>query len=229
MVFAKQGAKVSLVGRNEARLKAVAEKIRSNGSPIPLSIVADVSKDAARIIDQTIQQFGQLDVLVNNAGIGGVSSPSTMDFGAYDSIFATNCRAPVELTKLAVPHLEKTKGNVINVSSIGGFKPYVEVTAYGMAKAALDMYTKCASLELAPKGIRVNSVNPGAIVTPIMQSVGMDEDTVKRIMAVESTKYPVGRIGKVSDTTDAILFVADEKSSFINGAILVVDCGRQHV
>lgn len=226
--FAKAGAKVVLVGRDEIRLNTVADKIKSNGSPTPLAIVADVSKDAQKIIDQTIQHFGRVHVLVNNAGIARFCLPSTMDLEQYDTIFTTNCRAPVELTKLAVPHLEKTKGNVVNISSIGASMPIKELTSYCMAKAALDMYTKCASLELAPKGIRVNTVSPGAIITPIFGTLGVRAEESKQMMEMELPKYPVGRLGQVADTTNAILFVANEKTSFINGTILVVDGGRQH-
>lgn len=227
--FAKNGAKVVLIGRNEVRLNGVVDKIKSNGSPNPLVIVADVTKDAQKIIDETIQNFDQLDVLVNNAGIVGADTTSTINLEQLDDIFATNCRAVVELTKLAVPHLVKTKGNIVNISSIAGLKPFKDATSYCMSKAALDMFTKCASLELAPKGIRVNAVNPGLIVTPILKNIGLDDAMLQDFIEQEKETYPVGRVGIVADTSNAILFVANEKSSFINGALLVVDGGKLHV
>lgn len=227
--FSKQGAKVALVGRNEVRLNAVVEKIKNNGSPTPIAIIADVSKEASHIIDQTIQQFGQIDVLVNNAGIVGADSASTINLEQFDNIFATNIRGVVELTKLAVPHLEKTKGNVINVSSIVGLTCAKGAVSYAMSKAALDMYTKCASLELAPKGIRVNAINPGMIKTPIFETTGASKSDVEVIQQNAVKNYPVGRIGEVADTSNAILFLANENSSFINGVLLPIEGGRMHV
>lgn len=161
--FAKLGGKVALVGRNEELLDEVVNAIVEAGSPEPLKIVADVTVDAERIINETIEHFGQLDVLVNNAGFGKKQSimESSMEF--YDEIMATNTRAVVELTKLAAPHLETTKGNIVNVSSIAGIIAIKNMPFYNMTKAALDQFTACAALEFGPKGVRVNSVNPGAI------------------------------------------------------------------
>lgn len=223
--FAKQGAKVVLVGRNEARLNAVANKITKNGSSLPLIIVADVSKDASRIINETIQHFGQLDTLINNAGIFRTNTASNVDLKVFDEVMAINCRSIVEITKLAVPYLEKTKGCVVIISSISGLKAYQEEISYCVSKAAIDMYVKCASLELAPKGIRVNSVNPGVIDTPIFKTIGLDGENLQAHLEREKQSYPVGRIGVVSDTTNAILYLADQKSSFVNGINLVVDGG----
>lgn len=227
--FAELGAKVALVGRNEVRLSAVVAKIEAAGFASPLAIVADVTKDAPKIIGQTIQRFGKLDVLVNNAGIVQKDTASTVELAAFDTVLATNCRAVVELTKLAVPHLEQSKGNVVNVSSIAGLQPCNIATSYCMSKAALDMYTKCASLDLAPRGVRVNSVNPGVIETPIFNTVGLEGPLLQGFLEQEKKTYPVGRIGVVADTTWAILFLASERSSFINGALLPVDGGKLNV
>lgn len=224
--FAKKGAKVALVGRNEDRLNVVIDVIKKNSSSEPLAIIADVSKDATRIIDQTIKRFNRLDILVNNAGFGVVDNASNIDLEKFDSIFGTNVRGIVELTKLAVPLLEQTKGNVVNISSNFGLKPYKDMISYCMSKAALDMYTKCASLELAPKGIRVNSINPGMTKTSFMIPLGMNADMENELIKQHLSITPARRIGIVSDTTNAILFVTDEKSSFINGALLVVDGGK---
>lgn len=221
--FAKEGAKVVLVGRNDARLHTVAEKIKNFGAVAPLTILADVSKDATRIIHQTIQHFGQLDVLVNNAGIGNTDTASTVDLDRFDRVFATNVRGVVELTKLAVPHLENTKGNVVIISSDIGIKPLMQCTSYCMTKAAINMYTKCASLELAPKGIRVNAVNPGLTKTAFMEPLGTE--MVNHFYEQHKHEVPVGRNGEVGDITNGILFLANEKSSFINGALLVINGG----
>lgn len=158
--LAKLGAKVAIVGRNEKRLKAVAEEIKKSGSATPLTIVADVTKDAERIVNETIKHFGQLDILINNAGVGKQDSVLAANLDAFDWTFDTNVRAVINLTKLCVPHLEKSKGNVVNISSDSGFKASVNLMSYCMSKSALNQFTKCSALDLAPKGIRVNAINP---------------------------------------------------------------------
>lgn len=170
-LLSKLGGKLVLVGRNQKRLEKVASEINgsdtataSNESSIqivpPLTIVADLTKDCQRIIDQTIEHFGQLDVLVNNAGVNVEVPVMEAQMDKFDLIFNTNVRSVIELSKLAVPHLEKTKGNIVNVSSICGLVPVYSSTFYSMSKAALDQFTKCSSNEFAKRGIRVNSVNP---------------------------------------------------------------------
>lgn len=139
--FAKLGARVSLVDISESGLETVAGKLKSFGvePSATLSVVADVTKDAAKIIDETIKRFGQLDVLVNNAGISKRGFPSSMDLDMFDQTIAVNCRAVIELTGLAIPHLEKTKGNIVNVSSVVSVQVVPILTAYCMSKAAIKM------------------------------------------------------------------------------------------
>lgn len=215
--LAKLGASVSIVGRNEKRLNEVAERIIKSGSPKPLPIVADVTKDAKRIIDETVKQFGQIDVLVNNAGVFRVDSVVDFNVNEYDKLMDINLRSAIVLTNLAVPYLEKTRGNVINVSSDSGITAYSNYMSYCVSKAGLDQFTKCAAIGLAEKKIRVNSINPGDIRTPIMGTIGLDVDEY-----YEKAKkaYLVGRVGEVSDTSAAIEFLATQ--SFINGISFVI-------
>lgn len=158
--LAELGAKVAAVGRNGTRLNAVLDEIKkSNGGEL-LPIVADVTKDAERIVNETINHFGQLDVLVNSAGFAIFDSVIDANLSEFDRLFDTNVRAVINLTKLCVPHLEKTKGNVVTVSSCAGRKPSPNILSYCMSKAAIDQFTKCSALDLASKGIRVNAINP---------------------------------------------------------------------
>lgn len=226
--FAQQGAKVVMVDLDASSLDSVAHKIISFGSLTPLQITADVTKDARRIIDETIENFDQLDILVNNAGILRFDAASRVNMDIYDQLFAVNVRAMLELTKLAAPHLEKTKGNVVNLSSMCALRPYALSMSYCMTKSAVTMYTKCAALELGPKGIRVNAINPGVIQTPIFRASGCSQERADKLAEEQADICPVRRIGNVSDTTNAILFLANDKSSFINGACLSVDGGSLH-
>lgn len=120
---AKLGAKVAIVGRNKNNLNDVAEKIKKSGALAPLVIVADVTKDAERIVEETIKNFRKLDVLVNNAGCLILDNFADVNMLEFDRQFDTNVRSAIYLTKLCVPHLEKTKGNIVNVSSIAGLRP----------------------------------------------------------------------------------------------------------
>lgn len=129
--FAKQGALLSLIGRNAERLAGVVSKIQESGVETePLSIVADVTVDAERIISETIEKYGCIDILINNAGFSIPGTVETLKMEDYDAIMATNARAVVQLTQLAIPHLIEKKGNIINVSSVGGILAVEGFLAY---------------------------------------------------------------------------------------------------
>lgn len=228
-LFSKLGGKLVLVGRNRERLEKVALEIStdcdSSTSTLPLTIAADVTKDCPRIIAQTIDHFGRLDVLVNNAGINVEEKVMDASMEQFDRVLSTNVRSVIELCKLAVEHLEKTKGNIVNVSSICGMVPVYSSTFYSMSKAALDQFTKCSSNEFAKRGIRVNSVNPGLIDTPIFEAVGMNSAEISELVDYCEKNYPVGRIGKASDVARCIAFLASDKSEFITGTLMRCDGG----
>jgi len=185
--------------------------------------VADVSKDAKRIIDESIEYFGQLDVLVNNAGIFMTDTLEDINMSDYDRIMDTNLRSVVVLSNLAVPYLEKTKGNIVNVSSDAGIQPYGEYISYCISKAGMNQFTKCSAISLAKKGIRVNAINPGDVRTPIFESVGVTEENAGQFFEECAKQYLVGRVGEVSDTSAAIEYLASQP--FINGILLPVDGG----
>ena len=162
--FAKLGANVTVCGRNVVNLHEVANECSADGSKT-LVIAGDVAdlENAKNIIDETIKKFGQIDVLVNNAGVLEVGTIETTSIEQYDRVMNTNVRAIYHLTMLAVPHLIATQGNIVNISSVNGIRSFPGVLAYNVSKAALDQFTRCVALELAPKNVRVNSVNPGKI------------------------------------------------------------------
>ncbi|XP_014098097.3 meso-2,3-butanediol dehydrogenase [Bactrocera oleae] len=224
--FAKQGSKVVLVGRNEPNLKAAESVCKAANSKAELlAIVADVTVDAERIINSTIDRFGQLDVLVNNAGIFEVGNILDIDVEQFDRIFNTNLRAVFLLTKFAAPHLIKTQGNIVNVSSIAGLRSIRDVSSYCASKAALDQFTRCIALDLAPKKVRVNSVNPGVIVTDIQRRRGLSPKEVDDFYLRSKETHPLGRAGEAKEVADAIIFLASDSSSFITGANLPIDGG----
>ncbi len=224
--LASKGANIALVGRNQKRLNDVSEQIKSSGSSTPLIIVADVSTEADRIITETIEHFGKLDVLVNNAGILSLNTIETIDLDDYDRIMNTNVRSVIQLTKLAVPYLAKTRGNILNVSSAAGLRVKPNMLAYCISKAAVNSLTKSAALDLAPKGIRVNAINPVIIRTPLLETgFRMDAREQEEFLETKKTLYPVGRVGEVSDTSAAIEYLIGDSASFLTGLLLPIDGG----
>lgn len=205
----------------------MAEECAQNGSPA-FVIQGDITKEAdnVKIIDETLKKYGKLDVLVNNAGIIETGTIETTTMDQYDRVMNTNIRSIYHLSMLAVPHLIKTSGNIVNVSSVNGIRSFPGVLAYNLSKACVDQFTRCVALELAPKNVRVNCVNPGVTVTNLHKRGGMDEETYRKFLEHTKTTHALGRAGKADEVANAILFLASDQSSFITGASLPVDGGR---
>ncbi|KAH9417863.1 glucose 1-dehydrogenase 1-like [Dermatophagoides pteronyssinus] len=225
------GANITITGRNAERLKRVGERCRQstkNPNAKILEIIGDINqeKDAEHLLNKTIETFGKLDVLVNNAGAYQVSSIWDDNYMQnYDMMFHTNVRSVVYLTKLAIPFLAKTQGNIVNVSSVAAQKPAANNTLYAMSKSAIDMFTKSMALELGPKRIRCNAINPAAIRTPIFNKVQNSDLSTDRMADIAARSYPVGRIGEPLDCANAVAYLASDAASFINGVCLLVDGG----
>jgi len=231
VVFARLGANLVLSGRNEANLQSTMEKcvcIRPDAEQQPLLVIADMCSEAdvARLVDTAIQKCGRLDILVNSAGIVEFGTIETTSMEQYDRVMNVNVRAAYQLTMLCVPHLIATRGNVVNVSSIAATRPFPKTLAYSMAKAAVDQMTSCTALELATKGVRVNSVNPGVIATEIQKRAGMSDDAYAKYLEHCKTTHPLGRVGDAEEVAQAIAFLASSNAAFITAQHLHVDGGR---
>lgn len=228
--FAKKGALLSLVGRNEERFASILDTINECGVEMePLAIVADVTVDAERIVNETIEKYGRLDILINCAGFATFGSIETTTMEQYDAIMACNVRAVFELIHLAAPYLIESKGNVINVSSVCSKRAYQWCIAYSMSGAALDHLTRCAAMELAEKGVRVNCVNPGFIDTnfhTVATGIERDSDAYAEMVEGKNKTHPMGRVGQVQDVVNAISFLAKDSSSFVTSVSLSVDGGK---
>ncbi|XP_033207707.1 3-oxoacyl-[acyl-carrier-protein] reductase FabG-like [Belonocnema kinseyi] len=219
------GASLALTGRNVNNLQEVADKCKD---PRPFIITGEITNetDVEKILNSTIKHYGKLDVLINNAGTLASGSIENTSLEQYDSVFNTNVRSIYQLTMLAVPHLIKSKGNIVNVSSVNGIRSFPGVLAYNMSKSALDQLTRCVALELAPKQVRVNSVNPGVVVTQLHKRTGMSEEELKNFFEHSKKTHALGRPGDVTEVAKAIAFLASDDASFITGECLPVDGGR---
>ncbi|XP_028026758.1 uncharacterized protein LOC114240426 [Bombyx mandarina] len=221
--FAKEGADVAIVGRNVTKLDNVARECAQVGKK-PLIIKADISKDeeAKIIVQQTIETFGKLDVLINNAGMnksGSLLAGNLLE--SYDAVTATNLRAVILITSLAAPHLIETKGNIINVSSIGGtMVPMPGFLAYCMGKASLNHFTRGIALELAPHGVRANIISPGPVLTDIIENSDnqISWDIFRAATALK-------KLGEPSEIAELMLFLASDKARSITGSNYVSDNG----
>jgi NAD(P)-dependent dehydrogenase (short-subunit alcohol dehydrogenase family) len=222
--FLSEGSKVALVARRENALEQVA---RANGGKA-FVVAADLSdeKQSERCIAQGVEMMGGLDVLVNAAGIlkGGRIEDTTTEL--WDEMMNINLRSVFYLMKLAVPHLERSRGNIVNVSSVTGPRSFPGVLAYCVSKAAVDQLTRCAALELAANGIRVNAVNPGVVVTELHRAGGMNEEAYAAFLEHSKTTHPLGRAGQPEEVADLIYFLASDRASWITGATVSIDGGR---
>ena len=227
IAFAEAGAKVVCVGRKADALSDVEKRIQATGSAA-LTIEADLSvvQEAERAVQNAKATFGGIDVLVNSAGHISNGTIENTSLEAWDDMMNVNVRAVFQLMQKATPSLIERRGNIVNVSSVTGLRAFPGVLAYCVSKAALDQLTRCASLELAAKGVRVNAVNPGVVVTQIHKRGGMNDEAYAAFLEHSRTTHPLGRTGRPEEIADLVLFLASDKASWITGATYSIDGGR---
>ena len=223
-LFHEQGAKVALVARNAAELNEALRVMDGEAVAIPADVT--VAGDCERIVHDTIARFGKLDILVNAAGIIANGTIENTTLQQWDTMFTINVRSVFYLMHLSMPHLIQTKGNVVNVSSVNGERSFPNVLAYCSSKAALDHLTRCAALEVASKGVRVNAVCPGVTVTQLHRRGGMDETTYHKFLEHSKETHPLGRVGNPEEIAQLILFLASARAGWITGVTYLIDGGR---
>lgn len=225
--FAQAGASVVCVGRKTDALKAMKTKITQTGAGV-LTIEVDLAdaEAPAHVVEDALKVFGGIDVLVNAAGHISNGNIENTSLEAWDDMMNVNVRAVFQLMQKALPSLIERRGNIVNVSSVTGLRAFPGVLAYCVSKAAMDQLTRCASLELASKGVRVNAVNPGVVVTEIHKRGGMDDDAYAAFLEHSKTTHPLGRTGRPEEIADLVLFLASDNASWITGATYSIDGGR---
>ena len=225
--FAAAGAHVAAVGRNKERLQTVCAELESAGGK-PLAIAADLTEpeQVNSVVTQALDRFGGVDVLVNAAGHISSGTIEDTSNAAWDAMMDINVRAIFMLMQKVLPSLIPRGGNIVNISSVTGLRAFPGVLAYCVSKAALDQLTRCAALELAAKGVRVNAVNPGVVVTEIHKRGGMDETAYTAFLERSKQTHPLGRVGQASEVAELVFFLASEKAGWITGATYSIDGGR---
>jgi len=225
--FAASGAHIAAVGRRESALDELKEQVLASGGEC-LCIPAELSVDAecGDVVAKTVTHFGGIDVLVNAAGHLSSGTIETTQLGSWDAMLNINLRSAFLLMQHALASLVERKGNIVNVSSVTGLRAFPGVLAYCVSKAGLDQLTRCAALELASRGVRVNAVNPGVVVTEIHKRGGMTETEYAAFLEHSRTTHPLGRVGEAGEVAELIFFLASERASWITGATYSIDGGR---
>jgi len=221
-IFVENGANVIITSKDPKRLENAVSQLSNT-----IGIIADIrdENDVKKVVEQTIEKFGKLDILINNAGIfPQIKQLHEIDESEWNDVLNVNLTGQFRFTKMAIPYLQKTSGSIINISSDAGLKAYqgFNADAYSAAKAGLIILTKCWALEYAKNKIRVNCICPGVV----------DTDMTKPFMKTEKDKeflnseHPIGRIGQPEDVAKAILYLASDDASWVTGSVLVIDGGE---
>ena len=225
--FAREGAAVAITGRNTERGEKMALSIIEKGGEA-LFIRSDVRFDdeCHRAVEQTLNRFGKIDVLFNNAGVFHPKTIPECTEEEWDETIDSSLKGAFLMSKYVLPSMiERGRGSIIHTSSGWGIQGGHKAAAYCAAKGGLVVMAKAMAIDHGPDGIRVNCVCPGDVDTPMLY-----DDAEKRGMswdayAAEASDRPLGRIGRVEEIAEAVLFLASDESSFVTGEALVVDGG----
>lgn len=221
----ERGANAAITARRKNELELLSKEMNSaNIEIIPADIT--IEADQKSIIEKTVKRFGTIDVLVNAAGIIGGGNVENTSLDDWDFMMGVNLRSTFRMIQLSLPHLIERKGNIVNVSSITGVRAFPNVLAYCVSKAGVDQLTHCAALELAPKGVRINSVNPGVVLTNLHRAGGMNSENYQAFLEHSKTTHPIGRVGTAEEVAELILFLASERAGWITGVSYSIDGGR---
>jgi NAD(P)-dependent dehydrogenase (short-subunit alcohol dehydrogenase family) len=225
--FGRDGAGVLAVGRKAPALEEVAHEVeRAGGRCVPYEADVTAAEAPDAIVAYAVRAFGGLTTLVNAAGIIAFGTVEDTADDAWDEMIDVNLRVPFRLMRAATPALVASRGSVVNVSSVTGLRAFPGVLAYCVSKAGVDQLTRCAALELAPQGVRVNAVNPGVVVTNLHRRGGVGEESYAEFLEHSKQTHPIGRPGQPEEIAELIAFLASERAGWITGETISIDGGR---
>jgi NAD(P)-dependent dehydrogenase (short-subunit alcohol dehydrogenase family) len=229
VLFAEEQARVALVDVRADAVRGVAEEILdAGGKAVPIAADISVAADAARVAETTVQELGGLHVLYNNAGVNSSGDVVDGTEEDWDRCLAVNAKGTFLCSKFAIPEMEAAGGGVIiNQGSVAALVGIRRFAAYCAAKGAVVSLTRAMALDLAPRGIRVNCICPGTVMTPLMETLVRErgEGDLERGMELTVQKYPLGRLGTPEDVARVALFLASDDAAFATGAVFTVDGG----
>lgn len=219
--FVKEGSKVVFADINTEKGKAFEEELRKSGAEV-LFVKTDVTKEdqIENLVAKTVETFGKLDILFNNAGIGIIGASHEMSFDAWHKVISINLDAVFLMAKYAIKQmLSNGGGSIVNTASILGHVGQAQTAPYAASKGAVVNLTRTLALEYAKENIRVNAVCPGYIETPLLEA--LDEEMKNHLVSL----HPIGRLGRAEEIAKAVAFLASDDASFVTGANLLVDGG----
>ena len=221
ILFAKEGSEVIIIGRTEQLLKETCE---FNPKKITY-IVGDITKEESinNLIEYITKKFGKLDILVNNAGLSIGESIKELKLSSYDKTFDLNVRALVNITITCLPLILKSKGNILNISSISSQISHPGMSMYSGSKAAIDSFTRIWAKELAKDNVRVNAISPGAIETDIWNKANIPKDSIEKYKESVKKRIPCERFGTPEEVAKVALFLVSDDARYINGSIYNID------
>lgn len=224
--FLREGAKVVFSGRRQEALDSVSKELSGEFK----AVLADQSKpaDNQKLINEAVQEYGKIDVLFANAGVAFFAPADQIDEDHFDTQFNINIKGPMFLTKHAIPNLNDGASIIFNTSIVHQ-KGFEGAAVYSATKGALRSYNKVLTTELAPRNIRVNSVAPGPIGTPIYGKMGMPEEAVEQMGESFAASVPLKRFGEPKEIAEAVLFLASDEASYVNGVELSIDGGLSQI
>ncbi len=226
--FADEGAMLALADLNGEALRELEEELRARGANV-LSLAGDVSLASynRKLVEDTVAQFGRIDVLFNNAGIDLQARVEDTSEADWDRIMAVNVRAMFLLCKYVVPRMIRSGGGaIINIASATALVPVSGRPAYNASKGAVVAFTKSLALDLASSKIRVNCICPGAVNTPLLRGAIESAPDPQAALKAMLERYPLARLAEPEEIAHVVVFLASAQSSYVTGATLAVDGGR---
>lgn len=227
--LASEGAQVAVTDIDEGDAKAVCEAVVAEGGTAASWRLDVADADAVQqVFDAVADHFGRLDIVVNNAGIAGVSTPPhEIDEADWRKVIDVNVNGVFFCTKAAIPHLKKAGGgSIVNLSSIYGLVSAPDLPPYHASKGAVRLMTKTDALFYAGDGIRVNSVHPGFIWTPLVEGLAKaSEEGVAAFRKGLDDRHPIGHVGEPEDIAAGVAYLASDDAKFVTGSELVIDGG----
>jgi NAD(P)-dependent dehydrogenase (short-subunit alcohol dehydrogenase family) len=225
--FVREGATAVICGRKQDRLDSAAEEINAKGWPgkmVPCACHVGKLDDLQNLVNAVTQEFGRIDILVNNAATNIAQGAAIeMDDAQFDKMVEVNLKSAYRLVRLVAPGMcDRGAGSIINIASIAGLRPQFHGLLYSMTKAALIMMTQSYALELGPKGVRVNAIAPGLIQTVLSEYYWKDEDRFEKMLGSQ----PIKHLGQPAEIAEAALLLAGDGGSYLTGQTIVIDGGR---